>query len=428
MHSIAAEEVEPRVLGSDHGRDGVAVLSVLRWFLGVQVISLATAALAFVEHSSPRHPTVAVWVLLSANVLLFGLSFLPLAKGSRFVQVALAVLVLLPTLAQLLAFGQGVTVLQKMAIELSFLLAVPLILVAWTHGFRLVVAGTALVTVLDGTICLVSPLRADDTELILHLLVERSVALLLIGYIVARLVREQRNQHRLLAQAHDQLRRHAAGMEQLSVSRERNRVARELHDTLAHTLSAMAVHLEATGSTLLRDQARGERMVAQARSLTLSGLAEVRRALKELRASPIEDLGLVLALKTLGEQLEERAGVSLQTELPQGSLQLPPEIEQGVYRVAQEALSNVERHAHANNTLLGLRLDGDALSLVVEDDGCGFSVQAVAKERYGIVGMRERAELLGGELTIAGRVGGGTVLQLSIPAAALSRWQGGGEP
>ena len=293
-------------------------------------------------------------------------------------------------------------------------LAIPLILTAWQYRFRHVLLfclGTALfeLVLVGGS----SYLYQMDTLSGWSTIVTRSAFLILIGYIVTTLMNAQRRQRQQLAEANAKLVRYATTMEQLAVSRERNRLARELHDTLAHTLSGLAVQLDAIATVLDPLPPKADAMLERALDTTRSGLDETRRALQDLRAAPLEDLGLVLALSHLAENITARAGLALDLDLSVQISGLSPEVEQCYYRVAQEALDNVIQHAQARRVAVRLEQNEEALTLTIEDDGQGFAVapQAAARQ-FGLVGMRERAALIGGSLEIEDHAGRGTTVRL----------------
>jgi signal transduction histidine kinase len=247
----------------------------------------------------------------------------------------------------------------------------------------------------------------------------RSILSIFVGYIVSNLVVEQRKQRQELAEANRKLVRYVSTLEQLAVSRERNRLARELHDTLAHALSGLAVQLDAIAALWDPIPSRASAMLERALSITRIGLDETRRALQALRATPLEDLGLALAIRNLAENVAARGALSLDLDLPEQINDLAPEVEQCYYRVAQEALENVIMHANAQRVSVSLRQAEGRLTLEVSDDGLGIAGEATGSEgRLGIKGMRERAELIGGTLEVESRSGQGTTIRL----------QSGGEP
>ena len=163
-------------------------------------------------------------------------------------------------------------------------------------------------------------------------------------------------------------------------------------------------------------------MLDQADGTARTGLTEARRALQDLRASPLQDLGLQLALRELSETAAERAGASLQFQVPD---QLPegltPIVEQGIYRISQEALENVVRHSGAKIVSFSLEYDGGQIALEITDDGRGLDAadaptpQVGQPRGLGIRGIRERAELIRGTLQIMGGADGGTTVRLTVP-------------
>ena len=175
--------------------------------------------------------------------------------------------------------------------------------------------------------------------------------LLIIGFAslgVAWLMERQREQRAQLQDANRKLAL-TATTEQLAVSHERNRMARELHDTLAHSLSALSVQQEAVNALWDVEPNEARAILEQVTASTRNGLTEARRALHALRASPLEDLGLPLALSTLAESFATRANLKSDRALAANVEGLQRHIEQCIYRIAQEAFENVTRHAHASN-------------------------------------------------------------------------------
>ena len=142
---------------------------------------------------------------------------------------------------------------------------------------------------------------------------------------------------------------------------------------------------------------------------------ETRRALKALRASPLDDLGLLLALRKLAETAAERSQFALQLSLPDHIPPLAPDVEQCIYRVTQEALENVVRHARASQLSLALTADMKGITLTVADDGAGFNPLHVKQNgQFGLAGMRERAAMVGAAFEVDSRPHGGTRIKLTL--------------
>ena len=247
------------------------------------------------------------------------------------------------------------------------------------------------------------------------------------GLLIAHLMTQQRQQQAALAAAaeeqartNEQLVHYAASLEELTISRERNRMARELHDTLAHSLSAVTVQLGAVETLWENDPDGAKALLAQADGSARDGLDEARRALQALRASPLEDLGLVLALEALAKEAAARTNATLHLDLPEMNLALlEPHVEQSVYRVAQEVLENCVRHASAKIIRVALVDSAEKLELSIKDDGQGFDQSHAAPSgHYGIAGMKERASVIGGTLQVESSPRGGTTVQLVVPLNA----------
>jgi two-component system NarL family sensor kinase len=203
---------------------------------------------------------------------------------------------------------------------------------------------------------------------------------------------------------------------QFGAIEERNRLAREIHDTLAQGLAAIALQLE-TADALLEAGTRPDtahQTVQQALALTRKNLDEARRSVMDLRAAPLEGRSLGDALTALAEEWAGKNDLSLKLRLTGESHPLPMRIESGLYRIAQEALTNVVRHAQAQELSVELVVTPDRARLVIGDDGRGFDVDHIPKGRYGLIGMNERARLLGGQLEVQSCPGEGTCIEVVV--------------
>ncbi len=191
---------------------------------------------------------------------------------------------------------------------------------------------------------------------------------------------------------------------------ERSRIARELHDEVGQTLTGVMLQVEGLAGKIPPEL--GEQL-DELRETARSGTEEVRRIARQLRPEALEDLGLQSALAALATAFSDQARVAVDRRL-EPSLPLSQEKELVVYRVAQEALTNVARHARATRVELRLEQDGAQTTLTVRDDGVGLSPGALPSTQ-GIRGMRERALLLGAQLVVGSPSGRGTEIILSIP-------------
>lgn len=195
---------------------------------------------------------------------------------------------------------------------------------------------------------------------------------------------------------------------------ERRRIAQELHDEVGQSLTAVLLslkHAEVAAPPAIADD------LAQARETTRRSLEEVRRISQRLRPGVLDDLGLLNSLSSLASDLAERTGLTVRRGYLPGLPPLSPEVELVVYRVAQEALTNVVRHAGARTVELGVSRRGAVLELRVADDGRGLDPGALTRGA-GIQGMQERAQMVSGALVVGAREGGGTEVRLEVPVGA----------
>lgn len=209
----------------------------------------------------------------------------------------------------------------------------------------------------------------------------------------------------------------AATGARLAAVEERNRLAREIHDTLAQSLAAITLQLE-TADALVESEnlVRLVEPVRRALTLARSTLDEARRSVVELRAAPLGGRSLGDALASLGKEHRDAAGRVLDVQVVcEGERSLPPALELGLYRIASEALANVARHANATAALVRLACGPGQVHLRIEDDGRGFDPAGVPAGRFGLVGMNERARLLGGTLSVDSALGQGTVIEVAVP-------------
>jgi signal transduction histidine kinase len=190
---------------------------------------------------------------------------------------------------------------------------------------------------------------------------------------------------------------------------ERKRLARELHDETGQALASIRLGLKELEAQV------GAEALSAIRALVGSALDDVRRLTVELRPPALDDYGLAAALDRLRAVVSERSGMDIDLTVNPG-LNLPPEAETTVYRIVQEALTNIVKHAEATSVSIVVTNAGSSIRTLVEDDGKGFDEARVRDGALGIVGMRERVGLLGGRLEVQTSPGGGTTLVAEFPA------------
>ncbi len=213
-----------------------------------------------------------------------------------------------------------------------------------------------------------------------------------------------------------ELRRQAG---ELAAGEERAHLARELHDSVTQALFSMTLVSRSVELLLDRDQDAARDQLSQLRELQREALAEMRALIFELRPGNIEQDGLVRALRTHTAALQGRIGLPIVVESDLDD-RLPLEVEEVLYRIAQEALHNVVKHANARQTWLDLRRMGPDIRLRIEDDGKGFDPTSVPDGHLGLAGMRARADRLGARFSVDSAAGAGTRIEVRVPAAMLT--------
>jgi signal transduction histidine kinase len=229
--------------------------------------------------------------------------------------------------------------------------------------------------------------------------------------VVTELLRREQHARVELADANARLRGYAAQAEELATTRERNRVARDIHDGLGHHLTVVQMQIQAARAVLGSDPARADAVLAKAQQQSTEALAEVRRsvaALREPRTAP----PLAEALAALAEDTSA-AGVPTELQVTGTVRPLGPDAEESLFRAAQEGLTNVRKHAGAGRARLVLDYrDDGTVRLDVCDDGRGVTLGG---DGFGLVGLRERAERLGGRVDVESAPGRGTTLRVAVP-------------
>ena len=217
-----------------------------------------------------------------------------------------------------------------------------------------------------------------------------------------------------LREANRRLREYAVQAEELSATRERNRIARDIHDSLGHFLTVANVQLEAARALAPKDPAQAHEAAGKAQAFIQEGLRDIRRSVAALRSSPLDN-------KPLAQALQELTGVTC-AETPAAEFtvlgaprSLPPPIELSLYRATQEGLTNACKHSKAKHVRVTLDFKAErSVNLSVEDDGAG-AAKACDQGGFGLRGLRERAQLLGGSLTIQTAPNAGFLLNFEVP-------------
>ena len=199
---------------------------------------------------------------------------------------------------------------------------------------------------------------------------------------------------------------------------ERQRIARELHDETGQALTAIGLGLRGAATSLRQDVEKTGLTLRKLEQLASQSLTELQRTIADLRPSHLDDLGLPAALRWYGKEIQTRAPLEVTVDIQGPSRTIPTEVATALFRVAQEALTNVVKHAQAHNAHVRLVFQSEDVSLAVEDDGIGFDPESLRqgkRAKWGLLGMEERAALLGGKLWLNSGPGRGTLVEVTIP-------------
>jgi signal transduction histidine kinase len=416
--------LEPGILRAFRVFNLAEYTSLLVFFVAPFMPNMASYSTLLPGTSSPVFlVTLLLLEILKLTYLLW--PYLPQRLGSLYLPVGIAVTVMSPLLRVFFVLTVNAswfyTDFPREGLLGYFL--IPLIFIAWQYGFGSIVVYVGFLALVETAIYLKLLEFEPNLAPLLQGTLLRLIIYLIIGYLVTHLVAGQRQQRNELAKANAQLLQYSQTLEQLAESRERNRLARELHDTLAHYMSATILQLNGAKMVWEKDNSQAKKMLGEAVTTLSEGLGETRNAIQTLRKSPIETLGLTESLHDLAKQYADKLGLELRLEL-ESIHYLPEPIGQSVYHIAQETLRNIERHAEAKRLGLTLKRQGHQLLLTIEDDGKGFDNAKVDRTKhFGLLGLEERAALLDGDLSIHSRPGQGTRVEVRVPVEPLTTEQ-----
>lgn len=233
-------------------------------------------------------------------------------------------------------------------------------------------------------------------------------------------ITERKKGEEQLRASHEELQSLSAHMETLR-EEEKRRIARDLHDETAQVVASLSAHLQAAINLLPGTAVKAKTLLNKAQGLSVSILDELHKVIYELHPLLLDDLGLVEAIGSLIDNLKT-PGVNMTLKIRGTVIRLPLQRELILFRVIQEALSNIIRHASAKNVVVNFRFLNDYIKVRIIDDGIGFDIEKATEVEqrprgFGILGMKERMELIDGTLNIFSHPGKGTVIELTIPLA-----------
>jgi two-component system, sensor histidine kinase and response regulator len=221
-----------------------------------------------------------------------------------------------------------------------------------------------------------------------------------------------------LSQALEQERSLKQRIEEMAAIAERNRIAREIHDALGHSLTALNVQLQAVASFLRSDPAKAQTFLAQAQRLGTTAMQEVRQSVKTLRRDDQEEVSLTKGIADLVEEFRQTTGVKPIPDI-QLTKSISSPVSKAIYRVIQEGLTNISKYAEATQVHIHLMTIGNRISLAIIDNGKGFDTQQQT-EGFGLRGMQERVAVLDGHFILAAEPGKGCQIQVEIPLTEVS--------
>jgi signal transduction histidine kinase len=297
-----------------------------------------------------------------------------------------------------------------------WLLAMPLV---GTAVGRLPLWGVAAVAAYILAVLALMVAREASWRAALSVSMSVLAAIVFVALFVKLLMREETARNRAeglakeLEAANHQLSAYAAQAEELAISKERNRLAREIHDSLGHYLTVINVQLQAALTVMDEDRQRAVTAVETAQQLTQEGLASVRQSVSALRESPLGDKPLTEAIELLVQETQS-AGIVVETALLGQPRRLEAAAELALYRTVQEGLTNTRKHSRASRVDLTLDYsEPDRVALTIQDNGIG--AESIDSGGFGLLGVRERVQLLGGSVEIETGPGQGFCLATEIP-------------
>ncbi|GAA6618309.1 sensor histidine kinase [Scytonema sp. NUACC26] len=255
-------------------------------------------------------------------------------------------------------------------------------------------------------------IATNTVNLILNNAISFALTLAFVVLLVNAVLSERRSRQEL-AIAHEQLRQYALRIENQATLQERNRIAREIHDSLGHALTAQTIQLENALLLLPSNTDRATEFLREAKQLAYQALQEVSRSVATLRADPLRGKSLESAISNLIQDFRNRINLIPNSKVNLTS-SLTPEVSVTIYRILQEALTNISKHSAATQVTIQLQSQAGQLNLLVEDNGRGFHLEQNTTG-FGLQGMRERATALGGTCYIFSEPGKGCRIQVVIP-------------
>ena len=295
-------------------------------------------------------------------------------------------------------------------------------LIGETIGFLGISRGSALSTLYFLALSLLNLAIFTNLDNAIYWLITIIPIIIFISMYVTLYVRQAEARERAetlaseLESANQQLTEYAARVEDLTIANERQRMARELHDTLSQGLAGLILQLEAADAHLTNNHNnKAQSIISNAMVQARSTLTDARRAIDDLRQSSLDDLDS--ALRREISHFTDATGIPCNYHADQTQA-IPDPVKETLVRAVAEALTNVANHAQAHNVAVDVRMKGKNILVTIQDDGQGFDASAIPAGHYGILGIKERIRLANGSFEIQSKNGEGTILKIEIPIHA----------
>lgn len=387
------------------------------FFVFMTVVLIGVYMLSFAQNPALRQPVTAILftVLMVVHIALHWM-VIPIIK--------------VPKRKVVYILGQGLLafLITHISRNTGMVFALYMALIGETIGFLGVSRWGALSTLYFLSLSLTNFLIFTNLESAASWLLTIIPVVIFIGMYVTMYVRqaEAREKAQALASqleaANQQLTEYAARVEDLTIVSERQRMARELHDTLSQGLAGLILQLEAADAHLTNNRSdKARAIVANAMGQARSTLADARHAIDDLRKPSLDDLDSALRLEI--SRFNDATGIPVLFHSDQPP-PLPDPVKETLVRAVAEALTNIAHHARAQNVEVNVRVEEKSLSVTVRDNGQGFDPSSIPSGHYGILGIRERVRLVNGRLDIQSESGKGTCLIIEIPLSPLPSGEG----
>jgi signal transduction histidine kinase len=259
-----------------------------------------------------------------------------------------------------------------------------------------------------------APLRSEFWKALTLTLMLLGLGALLLRRYVHPLVIDLRAAKAEVSQSHAQLQLLAAHMEEAR-EEEQKRIARDIHDEMGGTLAAIDMHVHQMAAEVRPEMGALAGELGLLQALGVSALASMRKVVSQLRPTALDDLGLSAAIDQCAADFEANSGIACRRNLVQDTAMLSDTESTMIFRILQESLNNVAKHSHATQAEVVLEMNGESMVLQVRDNGCGFDPQVARADCFGLLGMRERARIIGASIEISSGPGEGTCVSISLP-------------